>query len=134
MYKKKIMLALKFWIAFLCTLSQLSGWIHPGKFPVKIWPVKPLPSKKHMNVKSPRYILHNSVHAWITNILWWISEHFSMILDIIPVISLRHSWLSAMALSGSQQCVVIFSPMVFIYFYRIFMVSWELDVIYLRTL
>ena len=115
---------------YVNALSQCPGRIHPGEFPCE----------KSLNFLPPRYILHYLVHSGGSD-EWLIfpGDFVRLILmsfDIITMVSLRQSLVSARVLSGSQQSTVTFLPkyqakflgydrLVFSRFDQLCIVSWE---------
>ena len=107
--------------------------------PGKIWPAKSLPAEKTLNFPS-RSILHNLVHPvemlsnWYSSVIFWTSSRWILILS-----GWYHSYRPC-CLLGSHQINAIrsyFFPkywfnflgydiFIFIRFYQLFMLSWEL--------
>ena len=143
-------------IVYMCvydTLSQCPCWMHAGKISGKVlWPVKPLSREKKFTFSTSQiYIKQFSSprwNCWIIDILRWISEleldEFNPI-NFTSVISLRQSWYLLGFHRDHRVLCWLFSleywirflwydRLVSIWFYWHFMVSCELDVVYLKIM
>ena len=111
----------------------------PESSPVKIWPLKPLPTEKVWIFFLPDACFIISSPRWKSQIIDIPGDflNFTPIsFDIIPVVSLRQPLVSTRFSSGLQHSLVTFFPkynskllgynrLVFIQFYQLFMVSWK---------